>query len=42
MNQVAVGVQNEAPQDASLWYADCFELKATLASGLRETSSPAT
>lgn len=24
-----VGIQNESPQDVSLWYADDFELKAT-------------
>ncbi|XP_036121245.1 sorting nexin-1 isoform X1 [Molossus molossus] len=33
-------VLNESPQDVPLWYADCFKLKATLASGSRETSAP--
>lgn len=36
----SVGVQVEPPQDMPQWYADCFELKATLAAGLRETSAP--
>lgn len=35
-----VGVQNELPQDMLLWYVDYFELKATLAIGSRETSTP--
>ena len=38
--QLVVGIQNKSPQDAPLWYADCFKLKGTLASGLRETSAP--
>lgn len=35
-----VGVQSESLQDVSLWDADCFELKATLATGSEEASSP--
>ena len=34
-----MGVQNEPPQDVLHWYVDYFELKVTLASGSRETSS---
>ena len=33
-------VQNEPPQDVLLWYMDCFEIKAILVSGSRETSGP--
>lgn len=32
-------VQNKPPQDEPQWYADYFELKATLAAGSRETLS---
>lgn len=34
------GVQNEPPQHVPQWYADYFELEASLASGSKETSSP--
>ena len=35
-----VGVQNKSLQDVLLWFADCFQLKATLAMGSREISAP--
>ena len=35
---VIVVAQNASPQAVPLWYADCFELKVTLATGSRETS----
>ena len=31
--------QHVSSQDVSLWYADCFELMVTLATGSRETSA---
>ena len=37
---IDVGVQNKSPQDLPQWYADYFELKATLATGSKETSAP--
>lgn len=42
MCDVTVGVQNKSPQDVPLWYADCYELKATLAAGSGGTASPYT
>lgn len=33
-------MQNELPQDVPLWYEESFELKATLAGGSGETSTP--
>lgn len=33
-----MGVQNKPLQDMSLWYGDCFELKAILAPDSRENS----
>ena len=33
-------VQNKSPQDVPLWFADCSELKATLATDSKETSAP--
>lgn len=27
--QAIVGIQNQSPQDESLWYVYCFELEAT-------------
>lgn len=38
--QAGVRVQDESPPDVPLWYAGCFELKAALASGSKETSAP--
>lgn len=35
----SMGVQKESPQDVPPWYADCFEVKAALPTGSRETSA---
>lgn len=34
-------MKNEPPQDMPVWYVDCFELRAILATGSRENSPPA-